>query len=455
MNFNWFLPYLRRRRKNETSKPPTTSAKAARAILPETFFSNRERGRPGKVRQWLKWLGPTVLSSPFRRLSQAVCFLLFLALFFYVCWPYDAKPLPPPEVSESWLLDRIDQEAGTFHFSNVPEVDAGWLTNGAEVHVEDAGAKAFENGYVAVFMVNRFQDGQLELSLKENADAPGLDRLLSSPGPWRLYSRDPSAWPTHYADSLAAKEKVPADFFLTIDPLLSISTAVASRNWVWSLVCAGIILAVCVFIPRGFCGYLCPLGTLIDFFDWAVGKRVKRFQTKGDGWWVHIKYYLLAGVMVAALCGVLVSGFVAAIPVVTRGMLFVFEPIQAGMLRGWHQVPPITGGQVVSILLFLGVLCLGFLRPRFWCKYVCPSGAVFSLGNLFRATERKVESSCINCNKCVEVCPFDAIKPDFTTRVTDCTLCQTCGGVCPSYSIKFVDTLELQGPERNQQPAHP
>jgi ferredoxin len=64
---------------------------------------------------------------------------------------------------------------------------------------------------------------------------------------------------------------------------------------------------------------------------------------------------------------------------------------------------------------------------------------VFSLGNLLRVSERKVESSCIHCNKCVEVCPFDAIKPDFTTRVTDCTLCQTCGGVCPTHAIKFVE----------------
>src|SRR5690606_28754141 len=67
------------------------------------------------------------------------------------------------------------------------------------------------------------------------------------------------------------------------------------------------------------------------------------------------------------------------------------------------------------------------------------SGAVFSVGNLLRISERKVESSCIHCNKCVEICPFDAIKPDFTTRTSDCTLCQTCGGVCPTHAIKFVE----------------
>ena len=137
------------------------------------------------------------------------------------------------------------------------------------------------------------------------------------------------------------------------------------------------------------------------------------------------------------------SGYVAAIPVVTRGMLFLFEPLQTAASRGWHNVPAMNAGHFLSLASFFAVLALGFLKPRFWCKYVCPSGAVFSLGNLFRVTERKVESSCIHCNKCVEICPFDAIKPDFTTRATDCTLCQSCGGVCPTHAIKFVERWNL------------
>ncbi len=224
---------------------------------------------------------------------------------------------------------------------------------------------------------------------------------------------------------------------------------------VWSLVCAGIILAVCVFIPRGFCGYLCPLGTLIDVFDWIIGKRLTRFRISSDGWWVHIKYYLLLGVLVAAGFGVLLSGFVAAIPVITRGMLFIFAPIQNGAANGWHQVPPLHAGHFLSIILFVAVLSLGLLQPRFWCKYICPSGAVFSVGNLLRITERKVESSCIHCNKCVEICPFDAIKPDFTTRTTDCTFCQTCGGVCPTQAITFVGRfVELNLKPVNDPPTH-
>jgi NAD-dependent dihydropyrimidine dehydrogenase PreA subunit len=178
---------------------------------------------------------------------------------------------------------------------------------------------------------------------------------------------------------------------------------------------------------------------VIDLFDWSVSRRVTRFAVSGSGWWVHLKYYLLAGILICALFGVLVSGFFAAIPVVTRGLLFITEPLQSGISRGWHQVPGIGAGQILSIALFLVILGLGLFQPRFWCRYVCPSGAVFSLSNLFRVTERKVETTCIHCNKCIEICPFDAIKPDFTTRVSDCTFCQSCGGVCPTHAIKFVE----------------
>lgn len=348
MRLDMFLPFLRKPKKGQDPPRPGLMARTAKRFLPASWFADLTNGKPGRIRQILKRVGPTWLSAPVRRVVQAICLVTFLVLFFYVCWPYTARP--------------------------AAEVDG---------------------------------------------------------------------WPAHYADDLARKEFVPAESFLVIDPLVSLSTAMAAHSWVWSLSCALAILLVCVFIPRGFCGYLCPLGTVIDLFDWSIGSRVTRLRVKEDGWWVHVKYYLLLATLVAACCGVLVSGFVAAIPVITRGLLFTLAPLQTGFGRGWHQVPPMNAGHVLSIALFFVVLGLGFLKPRFWCKYVCPSGAVFSLGNLFRVSERKVESSCINCNKCVEICPFDAIKPDFTTRTTDCTLCQTCAGVCPTQAIKFVERWNL------------
>ena len=436
MRLDIFLPFLRKTKKGA---PPPSDGQllgAAKRVLPASWFADRVSGKPGWLRRVLKRIGPTVLSSPLRRVVQGACFVFFLLLFFYVCWPYTARP-QETLVSNGWSLSATDQKTGDITLTPAGNQPAGrQLKTGSRLHLVDQAAQNAVDGYLAEFDLAAVEAGALRVKPVVPLSAKQLDALLLSPGPWALHNAHP--WPSHYTDELAGKEVIDAEVFLIIDPLVALSTSLAARSWVWSLTFAGIILVVCILIPRGFCGYLCPLGTLIDLFDWALGKRVKRFRVPDDGWWVHIKYYLLAATLIASLCGVLVSGYVAAIPVITRGMMFIFEPLQSGLLRGFYQVPALNAGHFLSIGLFLAVLGLGFLRPRFWCRYVCPSGAVFSLGNLLRASERKVESTCINCNKCVEICPFDAIKPDFTTRTSDCTLCQTCGGVCPTQAIKFV-----------------
>ena len=440
LRLDWFLPALRRL-KGDKSPSHSLPGRVLRRLVPKRLQSNHTTKRRGWFRQNIRKLGLSWSASPVRRISQTVCMIAFLALFLYVCWPYDARPAAAGQKSTDWTFETIDQQSGDLHFRQNAVVEESWLIDGEEsVYLVQPSAGADQESHtLAKATIASLADNKLRLSPISEVAPETFDALFGASGTFEIHDRDPNAWPSHYADNLADKETIPAETFLVIDPLVSLSTAIASRSWVWSLTCAAAILIVCILIPRGFCGYICPLGTTIDFFDWLIAGRTTRFRVPDDGWWVHIKYYLLAGTLVAATCGVLLTGFVSAIPVITRAMLFVVEPFQSGGLRGWHLLPAMNAGHVLSLAMFFAVLGLGFFRPRFWCKYVCPSGAVFSLGNLFRVTERKVESSCINCNKCVEICPFDAIKPDFTTRTTDCTMCQSCGGVCPTHAIKFVE----------------
>ena len=60
---------------------------------------------------------------------------------------------------------------------------------------------------------------------------------------------------------------------------------------------AAAILLAAWLVPRGFCGYVCPLGTLIDLFDWSFSRRIRRFRVTRPGWWVSLKYYLLVAVL--------------------------------------------------------------------------------------------------------------------------------------------------------------
>ncbi len=418
MRLNWFLPYRRKAKEGET-------------------------GGPGPIRSLLGRMGTSWLCSPLRRLIQAGCLVTFVWLFCYVCWPYTARPA---RIWNDWLPAEVDAETGrVVLLSEQPQTDP--IGPDMVLYVVDQGSP--EDRRAVAFRVTDVADKELTMEPDAELTPEQLDALAVSFGPWSLHESDPAGWPSHYADDLQAKQSVAAEAFLMIDPLVGISTALAAKSRFWSLDfadtmlwralgCAGAVLLICIVIPRGFCGYICPMGTLIDLFDWAIGRWVRWLRVGSDGWWVHVKYYLLLATLIASLLGVLLAGFVSAIPVLTRGMAFLLTPVQVGLERNWHQVPPLGPGHLLSIGLLLVVLGLGLLRARFWCKYVCPTGAVFSAANHLRLTQRKVESACIGCNRCVEICPFDAIKPDFTTRVTDCTFCQTCGGACPVRAIKFV-----------------
>jgi ferredoxin len=251
------------------------------------------------------------------------------------------------------------------------------------------------------------------------------------------------AWPYSAAFSqqvLAGKEWLPVEVFLWLDPLVGLSTALAARWWNVALIGMAAVLAIGLVFQRAFCGYLCPLGTCIDLFDFLVGRRLPWFKKYPIHRWANVRFYLLAAVLAAALGGVLLSGIVAAIPVLTRGLLFSAGNMQLGLAKNWGMVPPLTAAVWVSLVLFAGVFFLSLLGPRFWCRYVCPSGALLSLPSVLRRFRRQVDDRCIACGKCLEVCPFDAIQPDLGTRTLNCTFCQTCGGVCPTEAIRFVSS---------------
>jgi ferredoxin len=237
---------------------------------------------------------------------------------------------------------------------------------------------------------------------------------------------------------LSDREWLPVETFLWIDPLVGLSTAIAVRWWNVALIGMAAVLVAELVFPRGFCGYLCPLGTLIDLFDFLVGKRIPWFKTQPVGRWSNMRFYLLAAVLAGAVGGVLLSGFVAAIPVLTRGLLFSAGNVQLGLAKNWGMVPPLTGAVWLSLSLFAVVFLLSLFGPRYWCRHVCPSGALLSLPSGLRRFQRQVDDRCIACGKCIEVCPFDAIQPDFGTRILNCTFCQTCGGSCPTEAIHFV-----------------
>lgn len=234
MRLDWFLPFPRKKKKKKEALPSTAWAvRVAQRWLPTSWFADRVTGKPGLIRRVLKRVGPSVLSSPVRRVVQTVCLALFLVLFFYVCWPYSAKPADEGRRSAGWSFVEAGED-GNFTWQHT-EAPSWVVEQSRTLHVVDADAVDDKTGYVGAFTLASTTRADVVLRPKGDLSPEQFARFLISPGPWSLLEKEPERWPSHYADDFAHKELVSAELFLVIDPLVSLSTAIASRSWVWSL----------------------------------------------------------------------------------------------------------------------------------------------------------------------------------------------------------------------------
>jgi ferredoxin len=252
--------------------------------------------------------------------------------------------------------------------------------------------------------------------------------------------------PGHVFDSqsLSDAETVPVEFFLWLDPLTGVSAALAARVLTVALVGAAATILLCIIMPRVFCGWICPMGTLIDAFDSLIGRWTKPLHLGLGRRTTRIRYGVLAAVIAAAVFGVLLAGFVAPLVVLTRGIVFTLGRAQGGAARGWETLSPAGPAVWISTGILSLTLLASLLGRRFWCRALCPSGALLSLASARRIYERRVDSKCTGCGKCVDACAFGAVQEDFSTHHSACTFCQTCSGVCPADAISFARRFSPQ-----------
>ena len=258
---------------------------------------------------------------------------------------------------------------------------------------------------------------------------------------------------------------LPADIYLRIDPLIGLTAVIASREVIgrvlWALVLVGATLAV----GRFFCAYLCPLGATIDGFDALLFRKTRRSGLKGEASLRKTKYVLLILIVAAAFTGVSLVYLLDPIALLTRFYAFVLYPLAVTVsnllldaLRpltgalGWVGLSHLRYPQPVfymtglTLLVFGGVVALGRLAPRFWCRYLCPLGSLLSLISPIGFEKRKVSAECNRCMACQKACPMDAIPEDpLATRTPECIQCRKCAEICPQKAVSYPASLPGMG----------
>jgi len=220
-------------------------------------------------------------------------------------------------------------------------------------------------------------------------------------------------------------------FLLRADPLTALGTALAGHGEGWHrAIPALVVLGLTVVLGRFFCGWVCPLGTCLDATD-----RLFRPRRPAGGPARSLKYYLLAAALVAALAGTQVTWLADPLPLLARVVSLAFYPA-ALATRGLaapalHLTPlrhPGFTGSLLPLALFLGLLGLGYFAPRFWCRSLCPLGALVGVVGRFAPLRRRVQGDCTSCCLCEHTCKMGAIPAaaPAQTLTAECILCYNC-----------------------------
>ena len=225
--------------------------------------------------------------------------------------------------------------------------------------------------------------------------------------------------------------------FLPIAALLSLrhllETGVATALHPAGLVIFVLVLTLAFLLKKAFCSWVCPVGALSEALAWAshkVFRRKLRLPRWADLPLRSVKYLLLAffaNVIVLKMSARDVAAFLEApySRVADIKMLYFFE----------HLSP-------LGAKILLGLVALSFVVPYFWCRYLCPYGAL--LGAISLLSPLKVTRhapSCIDCGLCTRACPSHLpVARLARVRSDECVGCLSCVAACPVPRALRVET---------------
>lgn len=190
-----------------------------------------------------------------------------------------------------------------------------------------------------------------------------------------------------------------------------------------------------ILFGRYFCGYACAFGSLGDFVYWLSGLAQKklfhrrntvRFPEKAVRWLQKLKYLNLAFIVILCALGV-------------YGQLSGTSP--------WDVFSRVTALQTVpngygwGILFFVVILVGMVLQERFFCQFLCPMGAVFSILPIlpWGMLRRNSEQCVAGCHVCANQCPARLTLETDGMRNGECLACEKCVPACPRGNIRHVE----------------
>lgn len=241
-------------------------------------------------------------------------------------------------------------------------------------------------------------------------------------------------WAETAGQTRAVERPAGVEGWLPIAGLMQLKYVAATHKWP-TIHPAGFFLfsafvLMSFLLRKSFCSWLCPVGTFSEYL-WKLGRHTFNRNFALPRWLdvlLRGTKYLLLGFFayaVATMSAPMIADFLSA----PYGLI-----VDVRMLNFFR----FLGGTAAFVLL--GLIVASIFVQNFWCRYLCPYGALLGLVSMLSPLRiRRNEASCIDCAKCAKACPSALpVNKLVQIRSAECTGCLECVAVCPAK-----DTLAL------------
>ncbi|MHB8875549.1 MAG: 4Fe-4S binding protein [Myxococcaceae bacterium] len=246
----------------------------------------------------------------------------------------------------------------------------------------------------------------------------------------------------------------PVQWFLGFDPLVALTTALSTHSLYPHLAWAIPLVLLTLVFGRFFCGWICPMGVLHHVIGWAARKKKipERAKANSPRESQKVKYLVLVTMLAMAALGSVQIGLLDPIASTWRALSTSVLPAASNSAFGVYQGERHFQFGTLVTLVFFGALALNFIYPRFYCRVLCPLGALLGLLSrlsLFRLSRRS--ELCTDCNACAADCQ-GAAEPTGTIKADECMLCLNCTDACPRGAITYSFLPGVAAPQKKMDP---